>query len=207
MKVQNNGLDRLVIINNKYFAYIMGYILGAIGIIIFLSQLIAGEFSSLWFGLILVAIGGFLIAFTKKTKITIDKTNNKIFISKKSKIKKNYEEYPLSALTSVDLIFAYDRSSGSRGYGTGLSILSAGLSRYNNNNYQYHLGLMLNKSQEIRISSDSTMTTGYISNGQKIAIFAGVPFNEKRPPGLGDMVNVIKDTVGGILGNKDSSKE
>lgn len=66
---------------------------------------------------------------------------------------------------------------------------------------------MLNKNQGIRISSTSTMTTGNISKGKKITSFAEVPFNKKRPPGLGDMVEMIKDTLGGILGNKDSDKE
>lgn len=199
MKIRKKGGGVLEIISNNYFAYVIGVVLGIVGIALLAFPNIGEETVPFWVGLLFVASSVLPILFTKKTKVTIDKANKKIFVSEKGLIGKYNDEHALSTLKSVDLITTLSPMNRSRRYNRGLSFGGS-------NNYRYHLELNLGKDNMFRLGSTSSIALRKKSQGKEIASFAGVPFKQSRPSGIESIAGAVR-TMGGIFGGKDSEKE
>jgi hypothetical protein len=126
---------------------------------------------------------GLLFLFSIKiTTIKLDKSENKISISKKRIVgSQTKEEYPIDNIKEIEFTVDFSSSNGK-------------------NAYSYQLFFVLNDGQNIelsqsKMSSSSTTFSSEVRLGKRIATFLCVSFQERRPPTVKETLSVISNTV------------
>ena len=167
---------------------------------------------SIILGSILIVAGSWSFIFTKHNSVFVDKARNKIFLSKKSLVRKILNEYNISDVAKVEL-----RKTWRQQYGSPYGNQNQGLNFTSQSNQVLNVGLFLilkDASESLLFSTIRTLTNGINVNGviipvgvqnkeslvaKQFADFLNVPFQEVAPPSIGMGIGVAVDSIGKIL--------
>lgn len=189
MKITTETQSLMVIKDRRLFVFVVGAVFAVAGfIVIFIPDFFINK-PPLWAGMVAALIGVFVIFTNKSVVITLDKSANKLLILKRRIIGgSELFEYELNQIKETELSQSYHVNMSRQRGGSGVS---------------YSLWFILNDGQRISLNQGSQtikrgMTFGQPKEqviGGKIANFLGVPFQERRPPTIGESLGEIRDVV------------
>lgn len=170
MRITKEDSGLMVVKERNIFAFVVTVIFIFLGFnIIFNPSIFTSETPPLWFGLVSFFLGLIFLFTIKITTIKLDKSENKISISKKrivgGQIK---EEYYIDNIKEIEFAVDFSSSDGK-------------------NAYSYQLFFVLNNGQNIELSQSKTSSSSAtfpseVRLGKRIASFLCVPLQERRPP-------------------------
>jgi hypothetical protein len=182
MKIIKEDQNLMVLKNNNILGYIIGMMFILVGFfMVFKLYLTNGELQILA-GLFAV-FGVFTVFVIKVTTISLDKSSNKLFFLKRGLLGNNTKNYALDQIKEIEL---------SREYIAGKT-----------NAYSYHLAFIMNSAEIVPLSPESSQIIKVFFRqivpektiGARVASFLGVPFQERRPPTVGEMLSSVTSAV------------
>jgi len=183
MKIIKETANIMILKNRNILGFIIGFIFVLVGIIAFVKPDFFTNKPPLWFGLIFILFGGLAIFGAKVITITLDKTTNKLSFLRKGLLGQSIKEYNLDQIKEVELSISFPSAEKMRqGFG-----------------YLYRLSFVLNTGEIIPLNPGSrsnkrTMSTERII-GARIASFLNVPFQERRPPTVSELLSTVQSTI------------
>jgi len=187
MKIIKENQNLMVIRDRNIFAFFIGVIFIVVGFLVIFKPDFFVEQPPLWSGFIGIVIGLFIVFLVKTTTITLDKNANKFLIVWKNLIKENFKEYSLDLIKEVELrqIFYVSSEKEKRG------------------DYSYRLIFVLNNGEEVvlnpnKLSAIRIMGKRIIREkliAARIASFLNVPFQERKPPTVGEALSSLQQVV------------
>ncbi|MFN3302014.1 MAG: hypothetical protein ACK413_03250 [Patescibacteria group bacterium] len=192
MKIVKEDQNLMVIKDRNVFIFLCGIIFVLFGfLIIFKPNL---NKPPRWFGFIGILTGLFTVFAAKTTTIILDKNTGKLVLRWKSLIKEESKEYDLGQIKQLELRQVYTSDSKGRG------------------SYSYKLVFILNTGEEILLNPygssirlqvmagqlkiiDKLIGTSEKLIGIRIANFLNIPFQERRPPTVTEVLSTIRETV------------
>jgi len=191
MKIVKKTLDLMILKDRNIIVFILGIIFTLMGFVMILKPHIFSERSPVWLGLFFFLSGGFVIFVAKITTIILDKTSNKLLFLRRNLLGKKIKEYNLDQIKEVELSVGYSSTN-------------------KNVSYSYHLSFVLNNGEIIPLNPGSNLSVIRISGiigignkeiipdktlGAKIANFLGVPFQERRPPTVDEILSTVSSAI------------
>lgn len=176
--------------SNVVVTLLFGALFTIAGFSFIFSPKIFIETPPMWASLIFIVLGLITIFALKITKITLDKTLNKFSLETLRLTGKKHQEYDLDQIGKVQL----QQVSG--------QIYSQGRFR---TQVSTRLVAILTTGEEITLNKDSSSISigpfGFSlsssrQNGVRIANFLGIPFEELKPPSVGEVLTKISEAVG-----------
>lgn len=183
MKIIKEDQNLMILRDNHIFVYLVGMAFVLVGfLIIFKPDFIINK-QPTWSGLLSVLLGGFVIYLSKITIIHLNKISNKLLFTIKGLTGSTTKEYMLDTIKEIELSVEY--SSGK------------------NNGYSYHLAFVLNNNEIVQFNPGSSSVTKIMGLqiipekviGNKVANFLGVPFQERRPPTVNEILSTVSSAV------------
>lgn len=184
MKIVSRNENLLVIKDLGISNWIMAIICLSIGAGVLYSQLINANLVTGIVGGLFFAVGLYLVIINEATTISVDKTEQKVFIKRSKLFSSESESYNFSEITKIILT---EHSSRSDKGGRTVS---------------YDIQLILNNGQHISFVNDSSTVNPafakkkkHVEVAKEVATFVGVPFEELSTPGLGDVLGIFKQVL------------
>lgn len=192
MKIINQTSDNLTLKDGKVKSLVAGFIFVLVGTVILISNPAGLILMKILLAAVFVIIGLLFVLFSTSTIVDFDKINSQIIYTKKSLIGKQSTMYVFADVFRVETR-KWWHSSG-RGGGQTLAAQSF---------------LVLKNGQEISLDnqkSSSSVGIGSVNipmgnSGSEVAIanqvaeFLGVPFEEIKPPTLGEVFSKIQSVA------------
>lgn len=188
MRITTDEQNLLVIKDRKIFAFVIGFIFTLAGLLIILKPNLFSNRPPTWSGIAGILIGVFLLCITKNTTINLNKMAGKLLLERKGLLGRTTKEYDLNQIKEIDLTATYNSSSS----------LNRG------GNYSYKLTFVLNDGEKIPLNSNSLSSSVRVIGiqliperkvGAKIAEFLKIPFQETRPPTVGETISDIQSAI------------
>lgn len=185
MRIIKEDENLMVLKEKNITAYIVGIVFLLAGIAVILKPNIFTNQPPFWSGLVGIFLGGFVIVVAKTTMIKLDKLANKLTFLRRGLVGKSSNEYDLKQIKEVELSVAYNSSS--RGGG----------------GYSHHLAFIFNGGEIVQLNPGGSSIVRVMGRqiipektlGARIAVFLGVPFQERRPPTVSETLSVVSSAV------------
>jgi len=183
MKIIKETSGLMILKDRGIFAFIMGLIFFILGALIVFRPSIFNERPPLWLGIIFLISGGFVIFINKIITITLNKTSNELSILKKGLNGRSFKSHKLDQIKGIELVASYKTTSG----------------RTRNS---YSLVFVFNDGSVVPIGRGGSTTIIMGKQivperkiGPRVANFLNIPFEERRPPTLNEIMSVIKNPL------------
>lgn len=179
MRIVNETADLMELKDRNILGFLVFIIFIVMGAIILLSpDFLNAKPSKIWGGVFLV-LSLLALLSLQTMNIRIDKSSNRVSISRKSIIKNKKEEYEISQIAFLEIQQTYRK----KGFG-------------------YILFLILKTGEQIRLTESvitkrgmSGVDSGIKVLGSRIAEFLNVKFEGRRAPSLSETFSTIHDTI------------
>lgn len=196
MKIIKESENLMVLKDKNIAVFVIGiiFLLASIAIILKLDFFINQP--PFWLGFVGIILGSFLIVVTKVTTVNIDKSVSKLIFLRKWLIGKSSIEYDLKQIKEIELFIAYHTSSKGGGY-------------------SYHLAFVLNSGEIIQLIPGNSSIIRVMGRqiipekniGARIAIFLGVPFQERRPPTVSETLSAVSSAIQNVAEKESRERE
>jgi hypothetical protein len=191
MKITIETQSLMVIKEGRIFVYVLSAVFTAAGLVVIFFPSFFTNNPPLWSGIVAVLAGILVVFLNKSINVKLDKSVDKFSMLKKSLIGKHSEEYSLSQIKEVEIRQMYYQGARTRN------------SREGESGYYYELSIIMNNNQRILLNPGARNIQRGISFsrpkeqviGEKIANFLGVPFQERRPPTVGEVFSEIRNVA------------
>lgn len=180
MKIIREDERLMVIKDYNILVFCVGIIFFLVGTTVLVKPDFFINNPPLWSGLIGIIIGVFIVSKTKIVTINIDKSSGKLLFLRKWLFGNSYSEYSLSQIKKVELNTEYEESG-------------------NNGGYIYHVSFIFNNGETVNLNPDSSSVIKIMGKpiipektlGARIASFLDVPFQERRPTTVNEVLNTV----------------
>lgn len=184
MRIVKETPDLMVLKEKNIFAFFVGMIFTLAGFLVILKPDFFTNQPPLWSGFVGILLGGFVVAVAKITTVKLDKSANKLLFLRKGLAGQSRKEYDLNQIKEVELSVAYNTSSKGGGY-------------------SYHLAFVFNSGEIVPLNPGSSSIMRVMGRqiipektlGVRIATFLRVPFQERRPPTVGETLSAVPSAI------------
>lgn len=184
MKIVSRNENLLTIKDLGISNWIMAIICLVVGAGVLYSQLVTANLITGIVGGLFFAVGLYLVVVNEATTISVDKTEQKIFIKRSRLFSSENESHGFGEITKIILTEHSSRSD--RGGRT----------------VSYDIQLVLNNGQHVSFVNNSSTTNSafakkkkHVEIAKEVSVFVGVPFEELSTPGLGDVLGIFKQVL------------
>jgi hypothetical protein len=185
MRIVREDQNLMVLKDRNIIAFVVGIIFLLAGIVVIFKPDFFTNQPPLWSGFVGIILGGFVVAVGKITTVHLDKSISKLTFLRKGLIGKSRNEYDLKQIKEVELSVAYHTSSKGGG------------------GHSYHLAFVFNNGEIVQLNPGSSSIIRVMGRqiipektlGARIAGFLGVPFQERRPPTVGETLSAVSSAI------------
>lgn len=175
MKIVQENQNLMVVKEKNILPLVIGLIFAAVGFLIVFSPQIFKEQPPLWFGLVFILIGFLAVLLCPFVTISIDRGTGKITFLWKRLIGTKKKEYSLDQIKEIIFQTYYTIQTKTKRPRPNYSLL-----------------FIFKNEKEVAFQNKGRKDKII---GEKIAQFLNVPFQEKRPPTVSEVLSTIKETI------------